>query len=195
MEICTYQELRSTVAESRIEREKEKKKKKKKPTHHNRALQLLQKKKCSFPVNFGREKKKTHKPIRTTTEGEAHQQDEINLWLIGFPIETRRCGCGGAASSRAHQPGARTPMFEVNKYNRLSRLEISSCFAISPSHLSTNRTKDRRTQKIKRRKKKKNPPPPLKQQQLQGGCWFHSRGWSGGQNATVPPRQVPRKIK
>lgn len=85
--LTAYRELRSTVAESRIEREKEKKK-------HPQAGPCNYYKKCSFPVDFGKKKKKRIIYIRTTTEGEAHQQDEINLPLISFPHQkTRRCEC------------------------------------------------------------------------------------------------------
>lgn len=93
MEICTYQELRSTVAESRIEREKEKKKKEKKTNPPQQGLATITKKKCSFPVNFGREKKK-HTNLLEQQQRERHISKTRSI--CGLSGSPSRPGAAGA---------------------------------------------------------------------------------------------------
>lgn len=103
-----------------------------------------------LPAHLGTKKKKKI-CIKRTREGEAHQRDEINLPLIRLPHRrTRRCESTGSCQSLAHQLGARAPMFEVNKYNRLSGLEIGSCSLSAPHiYLPAEQKTDTHTHKKK----------------------------------------------
>lgn len=181
-----YRELRSTVAESRIEREKEKKKNKKNPQagpcnyYKNVRFQLISEKK---------KKKKRIIYIRTTTEGEAHQQDEINLRLISFPHQkTRRCECTHRQLPAASLISCVPALPCLKLINITGYLGWRSAPALYQPLTSIYQQNKRQKKKINKEEKKKKPPNPIKQQQLQGGCWFYSHGWRGGAKSNCPPQ-------
>lgn len=128
--------------------------------------------------------------IRTTTEGEAHQQDDINLPLISFPHRrTRRCECTHRQLPAASLISCLPALPCLKLINITGYLGWRSAPALYQPLTSIYQQNKRQKKKKKKRgkRKKKTIPTPIKQQQLQGGCWVLQPRMEQGAKCNRPP--------